>query len=199
MNVFTVSIFLITYLITSISPAIEICKKRTGEDIRNLGSGNAGTTNAIRVMGRLWGAIVFILDIVKVFLAYGVIYLVAKIFKQNMSSLFYSIFLVAVVLGHTFPVYYKFKGGKGVAVALVAGYILNSQAAIVCLIAAVVIILLTRMVSMGSIGGILLYCIMTLVMMPQYLIAVLIVTLVIMLKHIPNIRRIMQGQENKLF
>ena len=70
MSLYKISIFLITYLICSINPAIEKRKKKTGEDIRKLGSGNAGTANAMRVLGKPLGTIVVLLDIAKVFLSF---------------------------------------------------------------------------------------------------------------------------------
>lgn len=199
MNLYTISIFVITYLICSISPAIEVCKRRTGEDIRNLGSGNAGTTNAIRVMGRMWGSVVFILDILKVFLAFGVVYLIGSIFGQDVDKTLKEVFIVAVVVGHCYPIFYSFKGGKGVAVSLVCIYILSQQIFLVCIIAGVIIILATRMVSMGSIGGVILFIIMTVVMLPEYLVSAIIISAIILFKHKSNIRRILEGQENKLF
>ena len=66
MKIFSIIVFFISYLICSINPAIEICKKKTGEDIRKLGSGNAGSANAIRVLGKPLGSLVIILDILKV-------------------------------------------------------------------------------------------------------------------------------------
>lgn len=199
MSFYTISIFLITYFICSINPAIEVCKKVTGEDIRNLGSGNAGTTNAMRVMGRFWGAVVFVLDILKVFLAYGVVYIIGRLFKQDTNITLNSIFLVATVLGHCYPIFYSFKGGKGVLVAIASAYIIDVKIATVCLIAGLIIILVTRMVSAGSIGGIILFDVMILVMIPEYIIPALIVSVIIIFKHRSNIHRIFEGQENKLF
>ncbi len=199
MNLYTVSIFLITYLICSINPAIEICKLKTGEDIRKLGSGNAGTTNAMRVLGKVLGSVVFILDIAKVFIAYGVVFGVGKIFSQDTTVTLNSVFLVAAVVGHCYPIYYKFKGGKGVVAGFVAILIINKEIAIVCLISAVLVIVITRIVSMGSLEGVILLDIMTIVMIREYIIPVLIVSAIIIFKHKNNIERIIQGQENKLF
>ncbi|MCX8074402.1 MAG: glycerol-3-phosphate 1-O-acyltransferase PlsY [Clostridia bacterium] len=199
MELYTISIFLITYLICSISPAIEICKRVTGEDIRNLGSGNAGTTNAIRVMGRFWGSVVFVVDILKVFIAYGTVYLISIIFSKDAGFAFKSMFMVAAVFGHCYPIYYSFKGGKGIVVALICAYLVDSKIATVCLIAGMFIILLTRMVSLGSIGAIILFIIMTFVMIPDYILPVLIISAIIIFKHRSNIHRIVEGQENKLF
>lgn len=199
MNLYTISIFVITYLICSISPAIEICKIKNGEDIRNLGSKNAGTTNAIRVMGKFWGIVVFLLDILKVFISFGIIYFIGSIFNQDININLKSVLIVAATLGHCYPIYYSFKGGKGVAVTLAAAFILDYQVATICLIAGIVMILVSKMVSVGSIGGIILFMIITLVMIPEYIIPSIIVSLIILLKHRSNIIRIIEGKENKIY
>ena len=77
MNFYTVCIFIITYLICSINPAIIICKLKTGEDIRKLGSGNAGTANAMRILGKPLGILVIICDVLKVFIAFAFIYIIS--------------------------------------------------------------------------------------------------------------------------
>lgn len=197
--VYNIAIFVITYLICSISPSIEICKLKTGEDIRNLGSGNAGATNSVRVLGKLLGVVVFILDILKVVVSYGVILGIGRLFKQDTEITFNSIFMVAAVVGHCFPIYYGFRGGKGVTTLLVSALLVDSQAALVCIIAGLVIILITRTVSIGSIGGVVLFNIVTFVMLPEYILPVFIVSLIIIFKHRKNIVRIMHGEENKLF
>jgi glycerol-3-phosphate acyltransferase PlsY len=110
-----IAIFLISYLVVSLSPSIIICKKVKGLDIRNEGSKNAGTTNAIRVMGTGLGILVFILEILKVVIAYGLIYIVMKVMSQQLTPTILSIFILASVIGHCFPIYYGFKGGKGMA------------------------------------------------------------------------------------
>lgn len=198
MNTYTIFVFLITYLICSISPSIILCKKITGEDIRNLGSGNAGTTNAIRVLGKPIGFLVFVLDIVKVLISYGAMIGLASIFKESFDFGL-QVFIVASVLGHCYPIYYTFKGGKGVAVSIVVAFLINSQLALVCVIAGIFIILITRMVSLASIAGIILFDIMIFVMMPKLLVPVFIISCIILFKHRSNIERILEGQENKLF
>lgn len=196
---YNIAVFVITYLICSVSPSIEICKRKTGEDIRNLGSGNAGTTNSIRVLGKFMGIVVFILDALKVVVSFGVIIGIGNLFKQDVDFMINSIFMVAAVLGHCFPIYYSFKGGKGIVVMLVSGIILDYQIALVCIIAGIIIIAITRIVSIGSIGGIILFNIMAFVMIPQYILPVFIASVIILFKHRKNIVRIIHKEENKLF
>lgn len=107
--VYNIAVCIITYLICGFSPSIEICKLKTGEDIRNLGSGNAGTTNSIRVLGKFMGFVVFILDILKVLVAYGVVLGIGKLFNQDTEATMYSLFMVSAVLGHCYPIYYGFS------------------------------------------------------------------------------------------
>lgn len=199
MNIYEIVIFLITYLICSINPAIEICKRKTGEDIRNLGSGNAGTANAMRVLGKLLGTLVILLDILKVYISFYIITAIGSIFKQDTDFVLKSIFIVASVIGHCYPIYYGFKGGKGVIVGVTAGVILNDQIALVCIIVALVIILATRIVALGTISGVILYNIMSLVMMTRFIIPVLIVSCIIMFKHRASIQRLLTRQEERFW
>lgn len=196
---FEVVIFLITYFICSLSPAIIICRLKNGDDIRELGSGNAGTTNAVRVLGKPLGVLVFILDILKAILAFGVVNLFAKMFGYTNISLLNSIFIVAAVIGHCYPIYYNFKGGKGVAVSLICVFLLDFKIALICLIVGIIIIGITRFVSLASVSGVILLDIMVLVMMPQYIIACLIISAIVIFKHRTNIQRILNNEENKLF
>lgn len=199
MNLYTIIIFLITYFICSINPAIEICKRKTGEDIRKLGSGNAGTANAMRVLGKFLGTLVILLDILKVFLSFKLVMIVAAFFGQETDFITKSIFIVATVIGHCYPIYYKFRGGKGVIVGVASAIILDPKIAIVCIIAGLIIIIITRTVAMGTLGGLILYLIMSIVMMPQYLVSVAIISVIIAFKHRANIQRILTRQETKLW
>ncbi|MEG0873302.1 MAG: glycerol-3-phosphate acyltransferase [Clostridia bacterium] len=198
MNLYTVAVFLITYLICSINPAIEICKKKTGEDIRKLGSGTAGSANAIRVLGRVLGSAVVLLDIGKVFLSYFIVKGITTLSGGQEDIFLKSIFIVAVVIGHCFPIYYKFNGGKGVIVGITAATILDPKIAIVCIIAGFVILLITRVVAMATLGGLILYLIMSVVMMPEYIVPVAVISAIVMYKHRANIHRILTKQEAKI-
>lgn len=192
-------IFLITYLICSINPAIVISKKVIGVDIREVGSGNAGTTNSLRVMGKFWGAVVFLCDILKVVVAFYICSFIAIVFKQDLGILLKSPYIVGAVIGHCYPIYYEFKGGKGMVAVLVSSFFISPQITMVCLIVALVIIVVTRMVSLGSVCAVALYAIMTLVMQTGYIVPVLIVSVIILFKHKENIKRIMNKEEHKIF
>lgn len=196
-NFYTVCIFLVIYLICSVNPAIIICKKKTGEDIRKLGSGNAGSANAMRVLGRLLGLVVVILDIAKVFLSYYIAIFISKLFNHEIDVTFKTIFILASVIGHCFPVYYGFRGGKGVIVGITVMAILEPQTAIICVISGLIVMLFTRTVAIGTLSGLVLYVIIALVTGHEYLTAVIISSLIIMFKHRQSIQRILTKQEHK--
>ena len=197
--------FLIAYLIAAINPAIVISKRVLKTDIRNLGSKNAGTTNAIRTMGKGVGAVVFILDLLKVVVSYGIICLVAWLFKENVSSSIKTLYMLASVLGHSYPAYYGFKGGKGVATALGILLTTNYQIGLICLVFAVVLISLTRMVSVGSIAAAILFPVLTIFLSHEnfivpgnYFIYSIIIALIIIFNHRANVKRLLNGTENKI-
>jgi len=198
-NFYTVTIFLIIYLICSINPAIEICKRKTGEDIRKLGSGNAGSANAMRVLGRILGTVVIILDIAKVFLAIYIAEFVSKLFGHNPDEqIFASIVILASVIGQCFPIYYGLRGGKGVIVGITVISILDPKNALICALAGLVVLIFTRTPSKATLSGLLLYIIISVVMGYKYLVPILISSAIIMYKHRQSIYRILTKQENKI-
>lgn len=194
---FWILIFLACYLLASLNPAIIISKKVLGTDIRELGSGNAGTTNTLRVMGLPWAICVFFLDLFKVFVAYGVTVLLTHLFKQNIDMA-KQIFVCAVLIGHCYPIYYGFKGGKGVATAIMAYILIEPQIAGICITAGIAVLLATGMVSAASISGSVLVSILTLFLKPQYFFATLFVSCLILFKHRKNIQRIIDGEEDRV-
>lgn len=197
---FNILVVVISYFIASINPAIIISNKVLNKDIRELGSKNAGTTNSIRIMGKKLGAIVFVLDLLKVVVSYIVILLISKLFNIQTSSLSYSLYILGSVVGHVFPVYYGFKGGKGVAVYLMSAMLVDAKATLVCLAFGVILILITRWVSLGSVCGTILLVILSIFMDTNFNTIVLaIATTIVVVKHKSNIQRIFAGKENKLF
>ena len=198
MTVYMVVAFIITYLICSVNPAIEICKLKTGEDIRKLGSGNAGTANAMRVLGKPLGIVVIICDILKVFISLAIVYVIGKIFKQDISVMLKSVFILAAVIGHCYPIYYKFRGGKGVIVGMTTAFILDAKTALICMIVGVVVILITRTVAMGTLIGTIVYVVITIFSAKECVIPVIIACSIIMFKHRSNINRILTRQEEKI-
>lgn len=198
MSIYAIVVFLLTYLVCSINPAIEVCKKKTGQDIRKLGSGNAGSANAMRVLGKPLGTLVVLLDIAKVFLSYFACILIGKLFNQPIDVSMKSMFIVASIFGHCFPIYYNFKGGKGVIVGITVAVILNKQIALICLAIGVVVIIITKVVSIGTLVGLIAYIGLTIFQMSEYLIPIIIISVIVLYKHRANIQRILTKQEEKI-
>lgn len=197
LNILTV---LVSYFIAAINPAIIISKMVLKQDIRELGSKNAGTTNSIRTMGKKWGALVFVLDLLKVVVPYLLLMLIFKESSMPFGNTSKSLYMLASVLGHVFPVYYGFKGGKGVAVYLMTALLIDYKAALVCIVVGVVLILLSRWVSLGSVCGTILLVIISIFMDTNFNAIILgLTTAVVVVKHKSNIQRIIAGKENKLF
>lgn len=197
---FYIITFLMCYLIAALSPSIIISKRVLKKDIRELGSKNAGTTNAIRTMGKSIGIIVFVLDILKVVISYGLVFLLGVIFKEEITSTVKTLYILASVIGHSYPVYYGFKGGKGVAVILMSAIIVDWKIALICIAVGIVVILVSRMVSLGSMIGVVCLAILSIFMESNYNILLITITIAIVIyNHRENITRIIAGKENKLF
>ena len=197
---FNFATIIISYLIAAINPAIVISKRVLKQDIRELGSKNAGTTNAIRTMGKGIGALVFVLDLVKVIISFGLVYLIAWLSKEEVTSTTKTLYMLFSVLGHSYPIYYGFKGGKGVAVFLMSAILVDYKMALICVALGVVVILISRMVSLGSIIGSIAIIILDIFMLTAYEFWILIaVVAVVVYNHRTNIQRIIAGKENKLF
>ena len=196
----------ISYLIGSINFSVLISKRVAGFDVRQKGSGNAGTTNMLRSVGKGAAAITLVCDILKGVVAVIIAFLIGLIAK-NEAALLVQIAGIAVVIGHTFPVFFEFNGGKGVATALGVLICINWKVGLICLIFAIIMMAVTRMVSVGSCTAAVLYPILTLfgvqkdffiVKEGSYLIFSLLLALLIIFNHRENIKRILAGKENKL-
>ena len=189
------------YLIGSISFAVIFSRKIGGFDVRDKGSGNAGTTNVLRSVGKKAAVITLISDILKGVVAVLLAMLAAKIWKEVNPTLLEYVAGLFVILGHTFPVFFEFRGGKGIATAIGVLLLLNWEIGLICLVFAVILIAITRMVSVGSVLAAILFPILTIFMAKAgvgvILISVLIALLVIF-NHRANLVRIKNGTENKL-
>ena len=200
----------IAYLIGSINFSIIISKKMAGFDVRENGSGNAGTTNMLRSVGKKAAAITLICDILKGVISILIAIIVGKIAKNLDKELLLQIAGIAVVLGHTFPIFFGFKGGKGVATSLGVLLMSNWQIGLICLVFAIVLMALTRMVSLGSCGAAVLFPVLTLFINEHYTVLTegkngnvyfiysIILAIIVLYNHRENIKRILSGTENKL-
>ena len=197
----------IAYFIGSINFSVIIGRKMVGIDVRQEGSGNAGSTNVLRTIGLKAALLTLICDILKGVIAILVALLIGNIVKNIDRALLVQLAGIFVILGHTFPIFFEFKGGKGVATALGVLLMSNWEIGLICLVFALVIIIASRMVSMGAVGAAILFPVLTLFMNDNFIVAAsgmkyfiysLILALIVIFNHRENIKRIMNGTENKI-
>ncbi len=205
MLAYYILIGIVSYLIGSISFSVIISKKMAGFDVRKKGSGNAGSTNVLRTVGKKAAALTLVCDILKGVVAILLAVLLGFIVKDLEGDLLVQIAAITVVIGHTFPIFFGFKGGKGVATSLGVLLIINWQIGLICLVFALVIMALTRMVSAGSVLAAILFPVLTLfigqehfIVQGNYFVFSVIMALIVAFNHRSNIKRILNGTENKL-
>ena len=196
---------IIAYIIGSINISILISKKVAGFDVREKGSGGTGATNMLRSVGKLPALITLIWDIFKGVIAIGIALLIGWIAGAKDVSVLVQIAGIFAILGHTFPIFFGFKGGKGVATSLGILLIINWKIGLICLVFALVLMILTKMVSVGSVTAAILFPILTLfignenfIVEGNYFVFSLIVAIIVVFNHRENIKRIIDGKENKL-
>lgn len=188
-----------------------------GIDIREYGSGNAGTTNALRVLGKKAGLVVFLGDVFKAIIAAVIVRLIMKGIYPNEVYMFIAYAGFGVVLGHNFPFYLKFKGGKGIAATagVVLGF-LDPVIILTCLVVFTVAVAITRYVSLGSILMVTTFATMYTIFavsgkysfdlnvaaskecMLESVIVVIVMALMAIYRHKANIKRLINHEENKL-
>jgi len=195
---------IIAYLLGSISFSVIISKKMAGFDVREKGSGNAGTTNVLRTVGKKASILTLLGDVLKGVVAILIAYVLGKIVKDLNHSLLVQIAGIAVILGHTFPIFFKFKGGKGIATALGVLLISNWNIGLICLVFALVLMILTRIVSLGSIAAAILFPVLV-IFMPgnhylvegNYVLYSVILAILVVFNHRANVKRLLRGKKNK--
>ena len=195
------------YLFGSINTSI-ILSKFKKNDIRLSGSGNAGATNTLRVMGKTAALVVVIGDALKAFVAAGIAAVVAYYFNilQPNSLILKYLAVVAVVLGHNFPLYFGFKGGKGIVTSVAVIFAIDWRLGIIVLGVGVICIVLTRFVSLGSLIGCVLFplvCYVRYMDAPMSYEKMVIIPAVFLgilgiIRHKNNIKKLMSGQERKI-
>ncbi len=180
-----------SYLIGNISPSI-LLAKRKNLDIRTKGSGNAGTTNALRVLGKKAAVITLIVDILK---GTSAVLVAGYIGGEFIAELC----VVAVFMGHVWPIFFGFKGGKGVATAFGALMGLNPVLGLSALGIVVLGVILSRRMSVGSILGALTFPVLAYFLQPTFVIQGCILAVILIFKHRGNVVRLIKGEEPKLF
>lgn len=197
-------LFVAAYLIGSICTAVWIGKAYYGIDIRKHGSGNSGATNTFRVLGKKPGTVVMLIDIFKGWTATslaGFLIIFDVVAPENLV-IFQLIMGALGVLGHIFPIYERFKGGKGVATLLGMMLAIEPLVALMCIAIFVIVLFTSRYVSLGSIVAALAFPL--LLLLPQFhpenpilIIFGFILFAVVALTHRKNINRLIAGEESK--
>lgn len=196
-------IIVLAYLIGSIPTSVWVSRYFFDIDIREYGSGNAGATNTFRVLGPKWGTVVMIVDMLKGTAAVNLVLLLPQYASSETLFLNLQICLgLAAVLGHIFPIWAEFRGGKGVATlfGLVLG--ISPWTALSCSGVFLLVLFLTRFVSLSSILASIAFPIFILVIFnvdnPIYRVFAIAVAMMVILTHQKNIGRLLRGSESKV-
>ncbi|ANI89196.1 acyl-phosphate glycerol 3-phosphate acyltransferase [Arachidicoccus ginsenosidimutans] len=197
-------LLIIAYLLGSIPTSVWVSKHFFGIDIRDYGSGNAGATNTFRVLGQKWGIFVMAVDIAKGAAAGLLVFTLQKYASHDTlqrTNLMIGLGLAAV-LGHIFPIFANFKGGKGVATLFGAIIALQPAVAGCCVGVFLLVLYLTRFVSLSSIFSGIAFAVLILFIFNDnstfYRIFSIAVALMLVLTHQKNINRLLKGTENKV-
>lgn len=204
-SIYLVSAVLLAYLFGSIPTAVWFGQAFYGVDVREYGSGNAGATNTFRVLGPKAGAVVMFVDILKGFTSTNLAYLIeAGQSTSNVQFVNYQLALgVIAVLGHLFPVFAGFRGGKGVATLFGMILAIHAPAALLCVSIFIIILLTTHYVSLSSImaGFTFPFSIAFLfkTSIPSVLLYGIAICALILITHQKNIERLLKGHESKVY
>ena len=194
---------LIAYLLGSVPTAVMVSRRFFNIDIREYGSGNAGATNVYRVLGSKWGTLVMIADMLKGVLAVQLALLLPDYEPEGMAFQNLQTLLgLAAVIGHIFPIWADFRGGKGVATIFGMVLGISPLTAVGCVTVFSLVLFLTRFVSLSSILASISFPIFILVVFnvdnPLYRVFAITVALLVLLTHQKNIGRLLKGKEGKL-
>lgn len=189
-TVWFVLVIVIAYFLGNISPSTLI-GRAMGIDIKKEGSGNAGTTNALRVLGKKAAVITLVIDIGKGFVAVKLGLAIAGPLAAMCCAL-------AAFAGHIWPVLFKFKGGKGVAVAFGTILGINWHLALLALGIVALAVLITRMVSLGSVTAAISFPILCYFLEKDFFWFGIVMAVILLYAHRSNIKRIIKGEEHKL-
>lgn len=195
-------LIILAYLIGSIPTAVWVSRHYFKIDIRDYGSGNAGATNTYRVLGSKWGTLVMVLDMFKGFVAVKLAYLLPFYVGDEFARTNFQIGLgLCAVLGHIFPIWAQFRGGKGVATLFGLVLAISPITAVSCIGIFALVLYLTRFVSLSSILASAAFPIFILIIFNvdnhAYRVFAVAVALLVMLTHQKNISRLLRGSESK--
>jgi acyl phosphate:glycerol-3-phosphate acyltransferase len=193
----------VAYMLGSVPTAVWTGKWFFGLDVREHGSGNAGATNAYRVLGPVAAIGVLLVDALKGMAAVSLAFLVRDYFSHpDYFVVFQFVLGLIALLGHVFPVLAGFKGGKGVATLAGVMIVMFPGVVLICLGIFLLVFLPTRFVSLGSIAAALSFPVIVIWIQPAALLSEIIfsslIALLVLLTHIKNIRRLLAGEESRI-
>jgi len=193
----------VAYLLGSIPFGLILVRVARGEDVRLTGSGNIGATNVARAGGARLGIATLILDALKGYLAVALAIAASHRYNDLDLGLAAALAALFAILGHVFPIWLRFRGGKGVATGVGAFVGLAPRAVLVVLAIFIVIVLISRYVSLGSIVASAVFPVLAYVLYRETssvtdLAVMLAASWLIILKHKANIKRLLNGTENRL-
>jgi len=206
-SIFSISAVIFAYLFGSIPTAVWLGQAFYGVDVREYGSGNAGATNTFRVLGKKAGIAVMIIDIAKGYTATNLAYFIGlSVTGPQHTSQFvnYQLALgVTAVMGHLFPIFAGFRGGKGVATLFGMILAVNFPAAMFCVLVFVVVLLATKYVSLGSICAGFTFPLSTIFILQSTIRSEVLygmcVCVLILITHQKNLERLLKGKESKVY
>ena len=194
---------ILAYLIGSIPTSVWVSKSIFKFDIRDYGSGNAGATNSFRVLGPKWGSFVMLIDVLKGVVATSLYILIPYYLNNELARTNFMIILgLAAVVGHIFPLWAQFRGGKGVATILGMALAIQPAVALLCLVVFAFTLLTTRFVSLSSMLAGVAFMVLILFIFDEketlYRLFAIIVAFMVIVTHQKNITRLLNGTENKV-
>jgi len=206
LSIYSISALILAYLFGSIPTAVWIGQAFYNIDVREYGSGNAGATNTFRVLGKKAGIPVMLLDILKGWTATNLAYVIGVSTTGAYHSIAFTNYElalgIAAVMGHLFPVFAGFRGGKGIATLFGMILAINLPAALLCVMVFIVTLLISRYVSLSSILAGFTYPIGVTFVFPVYIKSVIIygmcICILVLVTHQKNIERLLKGKESKV-
>ena len=198
-------LIVIAYMIGSIPTSVWVSRYFFGVDIRHYGSGNAGATNTYRVLGSKWGTFVMVVDILKGVMAASLYLLLPSTYLGSNHELHRTNFQIglglAAIVGHIFPIWADFKGGKGVATVFGMVLAIQPLVAVCCVGVFIAVLYITRFVSLSSILASIAFPVFLLLIfreqVPLYRVFAIAVALLVILTHQKNINKLLNGNESK--
>lgn len=205
-TIYSISALILAYLLGSIPTAVWIGNYFYGIDVREYGSGNAGATNTFRVLGKKAGIPVMLIDILKGWTATNLAYLIGMSVTgphHSVQFVNYQLALgITAVMGHLFPIFAGFRGGKGIATLTGMILAVHVQASLVCILVFLIVLLITRYVSLSSITAGFTFPLSTIfifhVSVRSIIVYGMCICVLILVTHQKNIERLMKGKESKV-